>query len=111
MLKLQKCKIAKLQNCKIAGVRQNIGAAPGARPAPAAPGGPGADRPTAEGPGPSELGTDYYFLYLRKLAQKAAFLEFFSKILAIVSSGIIESVFLMEEFQKAKEDMSTRMRM
>ena len=56
-------------------------------------------------------GQIYYFLYLRKLAQKAAFLEFFSKILAIVSSGIIESVFLMEEFQKAKEDMSTRMRM
>ena len=106
------CEIdSRLQNCRIAGVRQNIGAAPGARPAPAAPGGPGADRPTAEGPGPSELGTDYYFLYLRKLAQKAAFLEFFSKILAIVSSGIIESVFLMEEFQKAKEDMSTRMRM
>ena len=32
-------------------------------------------------------GQIYYFLYLRKLAQKAAFLEFFSKILAIVSSG------------------------
>ena len=50
--------------------QQNIGSpAPGARPAPAAPGGPGEDRPRAEGPGPSELGIDYYFLYLRKLAQ------------------------------------------
>ena len=64
------CEIdSRLQNCRIAGVRQNIGAAPGARPAPAAPGGPGEDRRRAEGPGPSELGIDYYFLYLRKLAQ------------------------------------------
>ena len=48
------CEIAaSLQDCKIARVRQNAGAAPGARPAPAA---PGEDRPRAEGPGPWELG-------------------------------------------------------
>ena len=71
--RLQNAKIAKLQNCKIAGVRQNIGAAPGARPAPAAPGGPGADRPTAEGPGPSELGTDLLFSLSAKIGTKGSF--------------------------------------
>ena len=49
------CEIdSRLQDCKIARVGQNIGAAAGARLAPAAPGGPAGDRPRAEGPGPWE---------------------------------------------------------
>ena len=73
-LRTSPCEIdSRLQNCRIAGVRQNIGAAPGARPAPAAPGGPGADRPTAEGPGPSELGTDLLFSLSAKIGTKGSF--------------------------------------
>ena len=65
--KLRNCKIAKLQNCKIAGVRQNIGAAPGARPAPAAPGGPGEDRPRAERSGAFGAGDRLLFSLSAKI--------------------------------------------
>ena len=53
----EKIEVKKIRsNSELEKNSKNIGAAPGARPAPAAPGGPREDRPRAEGPGPRELG-------------------------------------------------------
>ena len=70
---MQNCKIAELQNCRIAGVRQKIGAAPGARPAPAAPGGPGEDRPRAERSGAFGAGDRLLFSLSAKIGTKGSF--------------------------------------